>query len=311
VSSPISRDYARKPELIGDLSHVEWMKQPTFRALQWIRLRKESEFKKPYREDDHVPMEHWADYPFPVFTFPPFPNFPGPVPPADSPCNLRTGEAEEKEFDTKCPVFVYCCPSNPTTIVAGETEVLLVNSCPPPNTLNVSICAPLTDNPERWHITVGPTYLGMVQCNWAISLKADADACGVCTIKFEDPAGPYAAYCTLLCDTGVWTKVGNCRATAKLLCYVAGGCPNGSPFNYVIGNHKWAFYEDTQCLKSAATSVWEEYPGSGYDCAGHEPPGPYNTPYLACGGQEPCAERDGVSCYFHMRYAYHYTWGCA
>lgn len=309
MSSPISRDYARRPELAGKLTHVQWMKRPPFQALQRIWKRKESEFKKPYLEDEHVSMEHFPQYPWPWMPDWPFPNFPDPVPDdPDSP--WYPGEPEEEVPGvTVCPGFVMCGPGNPTTIAQSGTVLVNILSCPPPAILNVKI------HESNFFKIVSVTHIGGTDI-WAVKVRAEADACGPCHIIATDPGGgarggPWSTTCTLLCDTGVWTKVGNCRATGKLTCYVAGGCPNGSPFNYVIGNHKWAFYEDTQCLKSAATSIWEEYPGSGYDCAGHEPPSPYDTPYLACGGQEPCAERDGVSCYFHMRFAYHYTWGCA
>lgn len=299
-----SKDYARRPELIGDMSHVEWMKRPTFRALQRIREQKESEFKKPYREDDHVPMEHWADYPFPVYTFPPFPNFPGPVPGPDSPWVLHPGEREEEVIDTGCPPTCYCHPGNPTTIAQGGTAMLNVTACAPPNEMTVAI-----HEDNYFNVRSQPAFIRGSGAQWVFTIEAEDDACGMCTmiISCSDGSG---TICYLRCDTGNWVQKGQCTSSGNPLCYVVGGCPNGSPFSYIVGLDKWTFIQDTQCLKGANASTWEE-PGGEWYCAGHEPPTVYNTPYKACGGQDtPCATSGGVDCYFRMRFAYHYEWEC-
>lgn len=202
MSSPINRDYARKPELIGDISYLEWMKKPPFRALQWIREQKESEFKKPYREDDHVPMEHFVPWPPPWMPpFPPFPPFPEPVPEDPGPW-FPGGPPEEEPWEGVCPGYVMCDPGNPTTIAQGESVVVNVLSCPPPARLYVEI------HEDNYFNLVGITHIGGTDI-WAIKIEAEADACGTCTIIATDPGGgrrggPWSAICYLRCTTGEW-----------------------------------------------------------------------------------------------------------
>lgn len=329
-SKTTNKDYARHPELIGDLEHVEWMKRPTFRALQWIRERKESEFKKPYLEDDHVKMEHWADWPYPRYTFPPFPNFPGPIPEdPSSPWNLRPGEEEEEIVELVCPSGVFCDPANPTTIAQSGSEILTVWSCPPPRTLTAEIYGPYTDNPERWKVEellfLGGTY-------WAVTVRADADACGTCCVRFIDEGIPGKtpmdwADCYLKCDTGQWNEIstGSCVIPGTGT-YIGdpgyGDCVASYTYELVSGHRKQE--QDTcktgTCSNRFDCDVEDEY-CEDY-CAGQ------NADKCATCGTTTCIDKDPTHempyyCTYDEGTDYHtyhchcvkalryYEWGCA
>lgn len=76
----IDRDYSRKPYIPGSKDdYREMMERPTDKAMFNQRLEKQSEFKKPYLEDDYQAMEHFYPPPFPFVDFI-FPHFKGPVP---------------------------------------------------------------------------------------------------------------------------------------------------------------------------------------------------------------------------------------
>jgi len=250
-----NKDYARRPELIGDLDYVEWIKIPTFEALNRIKERAHSEFKKPYREDDHIPMEYWADYPFPVYTFPPFPNFPGPIPGPSSPWNLLPGEEEEGAVETGCPPICMCDPGNPETIIAGGSSVVLnVIACAPPNSVTISI-----HESNYFKVKTQPIYIEGSGAQWAFSILAEADACGICTIIVSCSDGS-GTICYLRCDNGQWVHLSAYDNT----CVLSGvGTASGSPpqqhyyYELISGYQKQ--WQDTQYKGAANYTCSEEY----------------------------------------------------
>lgn len=218
------RDYARKPELQDEESHVEWMKKVPYRALQWEHPTKESEFKKPYLEPDHVRMEAFPQWPFPWTPTWPHPNFPDPVPDdPNSPWFPGEPGEEEEEPGIGCPAACWCVPSNPTTIVAGGDSVVMnVHACPPPNSVSIEI-----HESNYFKVKTQPFHMKNSPW-WAFSILAEANACGLCTIIVSCSDGS-GTICYLRCTTTDWTLqcggcVGNCNKT------------NGPFYDYQVHN---------------------------------------------------------------------------
>ncbi|GAG28875.1 unnamed protein product, partial [marine sediment metagenome] len=99
-------------------------------ARKYDKFIKQSEFEKPYREDEDYPaMQYYFPMP-PGFEFPPFPEQAGVTEESmdyQSPLGVWWGEPEEISIEGGCAVNLYCDPNNFADIYPGESIIHCVS----------------------------------------------------------------------------------------------------------------------------------------------------------------------------------------
>ena len=221
---------ARRPYLMGGQSLVDFFNAPV-RFLKEQTMRPESEFEKPYLDEDYRKMHFdfpWPDWPpFPSFPTSPFPDIPGPSE-KSSVCVITCYEPSD------CDEPIWCHPS----IWCG-TDM---------------ICAGCVWKVSGATIGFSPhPFGGSKNASWGIDISIDSalvdeDGKALVTICMTDPCGNVCCEevevkCDVCCPTAdpfVWdteppdTLVEDAGASSFS---VEGGCP---PYNFQISGTNWS-----------------------------------------------------------------------
>ncbi len=114
-----------------DLPYEEAMDQTTQKYLDSVKLVKQSEFKKPYREDDYGTMEYGGDVKIPPWKFTPINPGPGLDPGCKPRCIGAGGGSGGEWYDCKdndCAVFIFECCSKIKNFGCGNCKVEVIRN---------------------------------------------------------------------------------------------------------------------------------------------------------------------------------------
>lgn len=233
------KDYNRK-SYIGD-SYDEMMRNPTKSALQAMKLQKESEFEKPYRQE-YVEMQHYpppppgppGPDPDPPPPGPPVPPDPPPVPPG--PPDPPPVPPDEDPYypwwpEDPCYAFVKCSSGNDDEVdsESGCGTLCVEGMCSKNMTAEIDRW---TDKPEDWKLKggkmtggeptgfTGPESVPPAKfCVDVCYVGSDSDARAV--IRFTDATWAVKHVASGITDVPCFIKA-NCCDLAQAISYSSG-----------------------------------------------------------------------------------------
>ena len=231
------KDYNRKPYIEGKRGdYREMMTQPTDKAMFDQRLEKQSEFKKPYLEDDYQAMEHFYPPPFPHLDWN-FPEFKGPVPSGGEWDRQGIGFGRGCALTCHSPLYcdgtVECHPNIFQHIAEGNEKYAelkwkaYVNGSRYLDTDHLSTLRPFIINAPSGGWAVWPDS----QMDKVVVIMVDG-AGNVCETKLDVfclPGGCCPASTTFEWNTGSNPTTIASGGSADI--YVQGGCP---PYTYTV-----------------------------------------------------------------------------
>lgn len=243
------KEYGRKPYL--SKTYYEMIRRPTKKALQNVKLQKESEFEKPYFDDEYPEMQHFAprpggdwDWPelpqIPIPTFPGFPEVAAEMPasgwwPGPGPGGAPPGQGRPKPSpwwpdtdprppgDTTCPPNLECDPRNPSEVDAttGCAKIFIGGMC---------------------GTVISARLLAVSGAGFEIKKSGNNFDCEHCQPSFfvevcyTGSAGAATAYIEFVDTQFRLREGGQIRQTAYVVCQVDANCCEGTNISYSSGN---------------------------------------------------------------------------